>query len=127
MVPNSGSELPFSLLPVSDGELAEHIAKALRNELGGTRRATKTVMGWTEVSDHTARSWLQGRSSPSGRHLVALAAHSELVLQLLLELAGHRELTLHLRLGLVEKGLEDALAQVRALRRASGTNEFAPD
>lgn len=116
MVPKSGSELPFSSLPVSDAELAVHIAGTLREELGSSRRATKTVMRWTHVSDHTARSWLQGRSSPSGRHLVELAAHSEPVLQLLLELTGHRELTLQLRLQLLEQGLERALAEIRALR-----------
>lgn len=116
MVPISGSKLPFSNLPLSDAQLASHISAALQTELGASRRATKTVMTWTRVSDHTARAWLQGRTSPSGLHLVELAAHSTPVMLTLLRLTGHAELELGMDLEMIEQALSCALEEVRAFR-----------
>lgn len=114
-LPKSGSQLPDSRFVLSESAFAEQIADALREDLGATRRAAKTVMRWTGVSDRTARAWLQGRASPSGLHLVALAARSELVMAKVLRLTGHGDLALALRLNEIETGLEQALSQVRAL------------
>lgn len=115
MVPKSGSQLPDSRFVLSESVFAAQIAEALREDLGATRRATKTVMRWTGVSDRTARAWLQGRASPSGSHLVALAARSEAVMARVLQLTGHTDLGLALRLNEIEAGLEHALAEVRGL------------
>lgn len=115
MVRNIGSQLrdlPFSL---SDSGLAEQIGKALRDELGASRRATKTIMRWTGVSDKTARSWLQGRASPSGLHVVALTARSPIVLHLVLRLTGHPNLQLALEVREIEARLELALTHIHAL------------
>lgn len=90
-------------------------ALALRDELGASRRATKTVMRWTGVSDTTARAWLQGRVGPSGLHLLALAANSPAVMIVVLRLTGHDELEICLGLKEIEAGLDDILAQIRAM------------
>ncbi|MFC4595541.1 hypothetical protein [Sphingobium tyrosinilyticum] len=113
MVSKNGSQLRDSRFVLSDSDLARQIGAALREELGATRRATKTVMRWTGVSDTTARAWLQGRASPSGIHLVALAAHSDPVMIVLLRLTGHGDLELGLRLREIEVGLVQLLALVR--------------
>ena len=115
MVPKSGSQLRDSRFVLSEAALAEQIGEALREDLGATRRATKTVMRWTGVSDRTARAWLQGRASPSGLHLIALAARSQPVMVRMLRLTGHGDLGLAMCLGEIEAGLEQALGHVRAI------------
>ncbi len=85
MVRKTVSQLRNKQHSLSDSLLAEQIGEALRLELGASRRATKTVMRWTGVSDTTARSWINGRASPSGLHLLELAAHSEPVMIFFLE------------------------------------------
>jgi len=120
MVRKNRSKLRISPFSLSETDLAAQIREALQEELGASRRATKTVMRWTGVSDTTARAWLQGRASPSGRHLIALAAHSNPVMIILLRLTGHEDLEIGLRLREIETGLEQALEQVRALRTHDG-------
>jgi len=116
MVPNSGSRRPFLPPGLTDAGLANLIGAALQRELGGSRRATKTVMLWTGVSDHTARSWINGRASPSSLHLLELAAHCGLVLSAMLDVTGHAELMIGLKLEAIEQRLEEALDEVRRLR-----------
>jgi hypothetical protein len=116
MVPISGSKLRGTPTDLSDAILARMIGSALKAELGGTRQATKTVMRWTHVSDHTARSWLNGQTSPSSLHLLELATHSETVMAVILKATGHTSMELTHDLIAVENVLETALARVRALR-----------
>lgn len=73
-------------------------------------------MRWTGVSENTDRSWLNGRASPSGLHLLELAAHSEPVMIFLLEVTGCGELEIGLRLQEIEVDLEDTLDRVRSIR-----------
>lgn len=115
MVRKTVSQLRNSRVALADSELAAQIGDALREELGTSRRATKTVMRWTGVSDTTARSWLQGRSSPSGLHLIALAAQSRSIMMVLLRLTGYGDLELGLELREIEAGLVRALAHVRTI------------
>ena len=96
-----------------DSDLAQQIGGALRQELGATRQSSKTIMRWTGVSDTTARSWLCGRVSPSGAHLVTLAANSSSVMTVFLTLTGHSDLEVGLDLRRIETGLEQALVTVR--------------
>lgn len=116
MVPKNGTRLPKPPVSLSEAQFTELIAGALRDELGGSRRASKTIMAWTGVSDHSARAWLNGRKSPSSLHLLALAARSRLVMSLVLRLTGHDRVEIGIDLQTVESGLEDALNAVRALR-----------
>jgi hypothetical protein len=116
MVPISGSKLRGTPRDLSDALLAQMIGAALKADLGGTRQATKTVMRWTHVSDHTARSWLNGHTSPSSLHLLELATKSETVMTVILNATGHAGLELAYDLAAVENVLETSLAKVRALR-----------
>lgn len=102
---------------LTDPELAMHVGLALMSELGASRRATKTVMRWTGVSDRTARIWLRGQASPSGVHLIALAAESPAVMKVLLRLTGHADLEVGIRLREIEVGLEQALIMIRRSRQ----------
>lgn len=118
MVRKSASQLRESRQLLSDSALAKQIGEALQVELGASRRATKTVMRWTGVSDTTARSWLNGRACPSGRHLLELAAQSEPVMIYFLEATGHADLEIALRLREIERDLEDALERVRSMSQS---------
>ncbi|MEZ5654928.1 MAG: hypothetical protein R3E04_03400 [Sphingobium sp.] len=116
MVRKTESQLRNPQLFLSESLLAEQISQALREELGASRRATKTVMRWTGVSDTTARAWLHGRASPNGLNLVTLAAHSEPVMSVFLQLTGHSELQLGLKLQEIEDALVQALAYIREMQ-----------
>ena len=116
MVPKSGTRLPKTQDPLSEARLAVLIGNALQDELGASRRATKTVMSWTGVSDHTARAWLNGRTSPSGLHLVVLAAHCRPVMATVLRLAGHEQVAIAIDLEAIESSLEAILDTARRLR-----------
>lgn len=124
MVPKSGGKLPFSPLTLSEAEFAGYIGAALQRELGASRGAAKTVMRWTHVSNHTARSWLHGQTSPSGLHLVELAAQSTPVMHALLQLTGRGDLLLRLELDLLEQSLERTLQELRAFRH--GDRDLRP-
>lgn len=69
-------------------DYASAIAGALRQELGMTHQAVKSVMRWTGASERTVKYWFAGVGGPSGEHLIALARHSDLVLRVFLQLAG---------------------------------------
>jgi len=115
MVPKTGTRLPKLQFSLSDNQLAALIGSALREELGGSRRAAKTIMGWTGVSDHTARAWLHGRKSPNSVHLLALAANSSTVMSTVLRITGHHGAAVEIDLGVIEQGLQTTLEVVRKL------------
>jgi hypothetical protein len=75
----------------SEIDYATAIAAALREDLGGTHQATKTVMRWTGASERTVKNWFAARSGPSGEHLVALIHHSDRAFETLLLLAGREQ------------------------------------
>lgn len=116
MLPKSGARLPKLHISLSEAQFAGLLAEALKQELGGSHRASKTIMTWTAVSDHTARAWLHGRKCPSSLHLLGLAAQSRLVMNLVLRLTGHDDIGVGFDLQALEIGLEEALNDVRALR-----------
>jgi hypothetical protein len=117
MVPKSGRGLPASHR-LTDMAFAQAIGAALRSELGGSHRAAKTIMAWTLVSDRTARQWLNGRGSPSGRHLVQLAGSCRAVMATILELSAQAPIGLAIDLQAIESALEDMLATARKWRAA---------
>src|SRR3954470_15343097 len=86
MFPKTGKR--FRARPASSDDYVGAIADALRTELGGSHRATKTLMRWTGASERTAKNWLSGRCGPSGDHLIRLARESDVVLATVLALAG---------------------------------------
>lgn len=116
MLPKSGTQLPKSKILVSGEELAGEIAAALQCELGASRRAQKTVMAWTGVSERTARQWLNGVSSPTGCHLVTLAANCRPVIDTVLKLAGYEHFKIAWDLAHAESALEAALTSIRDMK-----------
>lgn len=118
MLPKSGSRLPKSP-PFSDLEIADLIGRVLFDELGGTRRATKTVMRWTGVSERAARAWINGESCPSCRHLILLSSKSTSVLGAVLKMAGQEQLAISVDLASIERELENLAARIRLLRHPS--------
>jgi hypothetical protein len=91
MLPKTGKKLPKLSTRISPEDFAKSISNALREELGSSHVAAKTVMRWTGASERTAKNWLSGSCSPSGCHLVMLARESDVIMATLLVLAG-REL-----------------------------------
>jgi hypothetical protein len=66
------------------------IANALREQLGDTHQAIKTIRKWTGANERTVKNWLARSNGPSGEHLVALVRNSDVVLNAFLLLAGRR-------------------------------------
>jgi len=83
-VPNMGTVVHLDGMP---DDYRRAIAMALRAELGGTHRAIKSVMRWTDASERTVKYWFAGERGPSGEHLISLARHSDAVMLVVLALA----------------------------------------
>ena len=115
MLPKTGGRLP-KIPPYSDLEIADAIGRALVEELGGTRRATKTVMRWADVSERGARAWINGESCPSCRHLILMASKSRAVMAVILRLSGHEEYLTALDLAEIEKAVVALAERLRTLR-----------
>ena len=84
MVQKKGTNVP-------PNEYAAAIAEALREELGSSARAVKTIMHWTGASDRAAKYWLAGTRCPNGKQLILLVSRSDALLSTFLRLA-HRDL-----------------------------------
>jgi hypothetical protein len=67
---------------------------ALKSELKDRNSRAKLVAGWTGANERTAKNWILGRYAPCGRHLVALAQHSDQVLNAILSMADRQDLLL---------------------------------
>jgi len=85
--PKMGSQLPLSADTRAASSYETIIAAAIRAELGGSRRAIKTLMRRTGVSARTAKNWLSGTSGPTGVHLVELMRTSDEVFEAVLHMA----------------------------------------
>jgi hypothetical protein len=116
MFPKSGRNLPASQLP-TESEYMRLLREALRDELGGTRSATKTIMRWTGACDRTARNWMSGLGGPSGYHLLCLARESDAVLDVMLAVSGRQELALNADVHAIEVALAKASGALQVLRR----------
>jgi hypothetical protein len=108
--PKKGKSFPKKgkFLPKLDGDgrsefnlddcvFAMKIALALKSELKDRNSRAKLVAGWTGASERTAKNWISGRCAPCGRHLVALAQHSDQVLNAILSMADRQDLLLALK------------------------------
>ena len=91
MLPKKGKFLPKGPGGGSERSYAKAVAQALREDLGETHQAIKTVMRWTGVSERTVKNWFSGASGPRGEHLMALVRHSDAVLETFLVLAGREQ------------------------------------
>src|SRR5213592_4288718 len=77
---NSDDDITYELL----------VAGALHRQLGGSRKAVKTLMKWTGASARTAKNWLSGAVGPNGEHLVQLLGFSDEVFETVLARANRR-------------------------------------
>ena len=115
-LPNKGKNLHRPDLPGdSDADYAGAIAAALRQELGMTHQAIKSAMRWTGASERTVKYWFAGTTGPNGKHLIALARHSDSILGLFLELAGRQHFAGALRLTDAREALRDALEAIQSI------------
>src|SRR5208282_5820902 len=90
ILPKKGNFFP-------NGSYAVEISLALRQNLGDTHRAVKTLMRWTGASERTVKNWLSGSSGPRGEHLIALVHRSDEVLEAVLRLAGRGQVLLAMK------------------------------
>lgn len=92
MFPKTGKVLPARGNGPCDARMyAATIGVALRDELGDTRRATKSLMQWTGANERTVKNWLAGSTGPSGSHLVDLMRHSNAVFAAVLVMASREQ------------------------------------
>jgi hypothetical protein len=89
MFPKKGNVFPAPSGPEgSEAKYAVVVAMALRQNLGHSHQAVKTVVRWTGASDRTVKNGFAATSGPSGEYLVALTRNSDEVFQALLMMAG---------------------------------------
>lgn len=81
-----------------DMEFSHSIATTLKEELGSTHQAVKTVMRWSGAGERTVKHWLAGTHGPSGKHLVALMRHSDAVLTTVLRMADRESAVVGLKI-----------------------------
>jgi len=93
MLPKEGKFLRTPRREGSSGhdDYAAAVSTALREELGETHRAVKTVMGWTGASERTVKNWFAGSCGPSGAHLMPILRKSDAVFAAVMLLAGRRQ------------------------------------
>jgi len=85
ILPKKGNLLPIVAKPSSATTCYEQaIARALRRELGGSRKSEKTLMRWTGARGRTVKNWISGLRGPSGSHLVGLMQNSNEVFKAVL-------------------------------------------
>jgi hypothetical protein len=121
MLPKSGRKLPKMRSAPSEADYIEQISRALRQELGGTGAAVKTVMRWTGASDRSARTWINGLGSPSGYHLLRLARECDAVFEVVLDLTDRQEAKLGVDLHAAEVAIARAMGAFETLRRQRST------
>lgn len=91
------------------------VAHALKQQLGGTHKAIKTVMRWTGAGERTVKNWFAGSSGPSGHHLIALVRHSDEVLAVFLALAGRQPITVAIKLVDVRNRMATVLKEINLM------------
>ena len=95
-----------------DVNFEQLVAKALRAELGSTHQAIKTVMRWTGASESAVKNWFAGSHGPSGKYLIALMRHSDLVLMQFLWAADRRSSCVGIQLSKLRSRLLEIVEMV---------------
>lgn len=117
MLPKSGRKLPKIRPAPSEGDYVQQISNALRGELGGSGAAVKTIMRWTDASDRSARTWINGSGSPSGYHLMRLARECDAIFEVILDFTDHQEARLGVDLHAAEVAIARAMGAFETLKR----------
>lgn len=101
-------------------QYAVDIATALRQELGSTHQAAKTLMRWTNANERTVKNWMAGASGPRGEHLIALIKHSDVALAATLAMADRPFAGTVLELPLLRRKLQAAVEGIDAFLYLGG-------
>lgn len=112
--PLSGKSFPAE--NASPAQFARMIADALRRDFGDVHGAIKTVCKRTGAEERAIRNWFEGENGPTGRHLVALMAASDAVLEAALLAAGRRDLVIANKIVESKRQLLQLLQQLYDLR-----------
>ena len=121
MFPKKGKIFPGKCSAAStEVNFAEAIARALRDELGDTHQAVKTLMRWTGASDRTVKNWTAGTHGPRGEHLLTLVRYSDTVLEVFLRLAGRERVIASGKLVEVRTKLKELLTLIDQVTEKPG-------
>lgn len=121
MFPETGKPFPNTAAKLTEAQYVAAVCQALRNELGTSRNAAKQIQRWTNVTDRTARNWINGLIGPSGHHLMCLASKSEAVLGAIVSMTARPELVLAADLHAVEVAIAKASGALEILKRQRST------
>jgi hypothetical protein len=83
---------PIKPKAISDTELAQIVARALRKDFGDTPSAVKHIGRVTNANLRAIKNWYEARNTPSSGHLLLLARSSPSILKFLLEQVGGEQL-----------------------------------
>ena len=119
--PQFGKTLPAGLDEASSAWFAQVIAQALRQDFGDSNSAVKTICRLTKAEERAVRNWVEARNGPTGRHLVALMAVSDAVLEAVLSAAGRRELIIANKIAESKRQLLYLLQHLHDLQHARMT------
>lgn len=97
---------------------AKVIAAALQQAIQNSNVSINTVACWTGANERTVKNWCNGRYGPSGTYLMALAKHSDEVMEAIIRQSGRDALLVSIHLDEIEQRLTSAL---KVLRGVQGT------
>lgn len=83
---------PIKPKAISDAELAQIVASALRQDFGDTPSAVKRIGQLTNANLRAIKNWYQARNTPSSGHLLLLARSSPSILKFILVQIGGKDL-----------------------------------
>lgn len=90
--PKKDRVFPVKPVRMTEAELADLVASALRHDYGDLPSAVKQIGLQTGANLRAIRNWYEGRHAPSSIHLLRLAKSSPRILQLVLRQIGGEEL-----------------------------------
>lgn len=83
---------PIKPRAISDAELAQIVADALRKDFGDTPSAIKHIGRVTNANLRAIKNWYEARNTPSSGHLLLLARSSPSILSFVLQQVGGEDL-----------------------------------
>jgi hypothetical protein len=99
---------------ISERDVADAVAKALRFEFAHMQHAASTLMRWTGVNERTTKNWLSGSHGPSAANLLLLARRSPAIRRLIVRYAKMPPVLLAENLQGLRVSLIEAVAEIDA-------------
>ncbi|MDO8605175.1 MAG: hypothetical protein Q7R40_01440 [Phaeospirillum sp.] len=128
MLPKKGKVFPGgNVQQEGAAEYATMIAAALREQLGTSHQGIKIAMRWTGAGERTVKNWFAGTHGPSGEHLIALAHHSDAVLEAFLVMAGRPSAVATAKLSEVRERLVETVGFIDRLVAKRDANDGAAE